>query len=126
VELGGSRHRSTYSRNCCGDVDTMRVNRGKEGTMSTTISAPPRLGGRNLARETFGGISREIAQQELMIDFAGLSAVSPSFIDELIKIVIEEGHAKRLVLRNLPDDRARANAVRSATARDVRDRVAIS
>jgi hypothetical protein len=85
----------------------------------TAISTPERVGGRDqarlLAEELFAapGVS-------ITVDFSHSDVVTPSFIDELVKVLLEERRVGSLTLKGL-GERERRLATRSAGVRSLSD-----
>ena len=89
----------------------------------TVISTPPRVGGRGRAQELLSDLPSDVA--EVTINFSDTEAVTPSFVDEVVRLVLVERNASLLILSGLPK-RARELALRSAGSRSVTDRLKVS
>jgi len=91
---------------------------------TATLSAPQRAATRDYVREWLDaelppGVLRETV---VSVDCSSLRSVSPSFVDELIKVVLLEREALTLRLVN-PDERAQRRASLAADNRNLRDRL---
>jgi hypothetical protein len=88
----------------------------------TVLSAPPRLGGREQARRLAAELPDDIARLDVQIDHVHVRAVTPSFVDELVKVLLVERSARRLTLLNASDD-VRRYASHSAMAHGVQNKL---
>ena len=89
------------------------------------LSVPERLGTRDQVRDWLSGVPQDLSAAIVQVDCAALAVGTPSFVDELIKIVITERHAAELHLVNA-SERTQVNALRSAGNRRVADRVQVT
>jgi hypothetical protein len=83
---------------------------------------PERLGSREQARELLASLPKELGGVEIIVDFESARSTRPSFVDEVVKIVLVERRANRLVLSQAPPTTC-AFAERSALSRSVIDRL---
>lgn len=93
--------------------------------MVSTLKSPPLVGGRELAREFASDLPADLTADDVIIDCANLEASAPSFVDELVKIVLVERNARRLSFEDAPE-RTASYALRSAENRDVADRLEVT
>lgn len=92
--------------------------------MNAVLTPPPLVGSRELAREFVAQLPDDLSNAEVTVDCAHVEASAPSFVDELVKIVLVEREARRLVLQAVPERTARY-ATRSALNRAVSDRLTV-
>jgi hypothetical protein len=90
---------------------------------SATLTAPPRSGSRELAQSLLAHLGNRLHDAIVAVDCSDVVVATPSFVDELVKLVLQEGGAHQLVLLHA-SDRTRVHAVRSAESRQVVDRLA--
>ncbi len=81
---------------------------------SQTIETPSRAGSRDQARALLEALPQDLSASEL--------ASAPSFVDELVKIILVQRKAACLVLSQAPE-RTREYAERSAKNRGVASRL---
>ena len=94
--------------------------------MSTeTIEAPSRVGSREEARALLESLPRDLSSSEVLVDCSQIQASAPSFVDELVKILLVERNAARLHLSKAPA-RTQHYAERSARNRGVASRLLIA
>jgi hypothetical protein len=87
-----------------------------------SINAPERLGGRGQAREFVSGLPDDLTGETVVVSFAATKAARPSYIDELIRVILEERGADRLMLSGLPSW-AKETANRSGVFRGLLERL---
>ncbi len=93
--------------------------------MTMTKSAPSHAGSRSQARELLGSYPlQDAAPGIVLVDCSELVVATPSFLDELIRIVLVEGEALGLLLDNA-SERTKENAERCARNRGVEDRLQV-
>jgi hypothetical protein len=68
-----------------------------------TLTAPELVSSRDQARKLTADLPADLSDVALVVDCSALQASTPSFVDELIKAVLVERMATRLVLRSAPD-----------------------
>ena len=89
------------------------------------VMVPPRSGSREQARELVRDLPEDLRDSEVVVDCGGVFVATPSFIDEVVKIVLVEREATLLRLLNAPE-RTASYALRAADARDVAQRLDVS
>jgi hypothetical protein len=93
----------------------------------TTVSleAPQNVGTRDLVRAwVSSAVPDHLSGSVVVVNCAGLSTPTPSFLDELLKILVVERGASRLTITNA-SERARVFAARSSENRHIQDRIEI-
>jgi hypothetical protein len=98
--------------------------------MSETLQAtlPERVGGREEAREFLKGVFKyrtSLSGYEITILGEALKTSGASYIDELVKKILVEFNASRLVFEDAPNQAAR-DALLSAKRRGVADRLVVN
>lgn len=88
----------------------------------TTLRPPALVSSRPLAREFTAELADDLNSGTVVVDCADIEASAPSFVDELVKIILVERGAKELRMVNVPS-RTAAYANRSAQRRNVSDRL---
>jgi hypothetical protein len=68
-----------------------------------TLTAPELVSSRDQARELTADLPAELSDVAVMLDCSALQASTPSFVDELVKAVLVERAAARLVLQSAPE-----------------------
>jgi hypothetical protein len=89
-----------------------------------TLTAPELVSSRNQARELTAGLPADLSEVAVVLDCSALQASTPSFVDELIKAVLVEREAARLVLQSAPErtvELARRAAVNHGVAERLQD-----
>lgn len=86
--------------------------------MVRTLKSPALVSSRPLARELADQLPSVLAGEEVVVDFSEAQATAPSFVDELVKIVLVERSAATLRMVHVPE-RTAAYARRSAERRSV-------
>lgn len=73
--------------------------------MTTTLEAPPRMGGRELPRELFeaSGLPEDLSDNSLVIEFEARTLYTISFIDELVFEALVHRKCEQLTLRGLSE-----------------------
>jgi hypothetical protein len=69
----------------------------------STLTAPKLVSSRDQARELTAGLAAELSDTVVMVDCTALQASTPSFVDELVKVVLVDRHADRLIIKGAPD-----------------------
>lgn len=89
------------------------------------LQTPEHAGSREHARNLLSGLPQDLSGQVVVLDCGPLLVATPSFFDEIVKLVLEAGRAACLeVVR--PSRRARELIERAGTNRQVSDRVKIA
>jgi hypothetical protein len=83
-----------------------------------TIATPRRVGSREQARSLFSALPVDLSESEIHIDCSLVEASAPSFVDEMVKILLVEREAAQVRLLSAPQ-RTREYAERSARNRGV-------
>ena len=83
-----------------------------------TIATPSRVGSREQARSLFATLPTDLSESEIHIDCSQVEASAPSFLDEMVKILLVEREAAQVRLLGAPP-RTREYAERSARNRGV-------
>jgi len=92
---------------------------------SVSLIAPASVGTRDLVRKWLEQeLDKSLEGDHLSIDCVDLRSATPSFVDEILKVVLVERHAARLSFVNAPE-RAELHVERSAANRSVVDRVEV-
>jgi hypothetical protein len=89
------------------------------------LTLPERAGSRSEAQDLLRGLSRDLSGVKVRLDGSHLGAGSSSYMDELVKEVLEVRHAARLVLEDVTE-RAAGFARSSAARRRVADRLLLT
>jgi hypothetical protein len=90
---------------------------------AVSLKTPQNVGTRDLVREWLvRDAPAELAGRIVEVDCSPLRAPTPSFLDEMLKILVIERGAARVELRRA-SDRARALAARSAQNRRISGRI---
>ncbi len=89
---------------------------------SQTIETPSRAGSRDQARALLEALPQDLSASEVLVDGSSVLASAPSFVDELVKIILVQRKAACLVLSQAPE-RTREYAERSAKNRGVASRL---
>jgi hypothetical protein len=87
-----------------------------------TLTAPELVSSRDQARELTADLPADLSDVAVVLDCSALQASTPSFVDELVKAVLVERVAARLVLQSAPD-RTVELARRAATNHGVAERL---
>jgi hypothetical protein len=90
----------------------------------STLTAPKLVSSRDQARELTASLASDLADAVVMVDCSALQASTPSFVDELVKAVLVDRNADRLILKGAPE-RTVELARRAAGHRGVADRLEI-
>jgi hypothetical protein len=88
------------------------------------VMLPRLVGSRESADQLLGSLPRGTPYARLVLNCRELLAASPSFADEVVKLVLVEGRASELVVLGASDEFAEY-IKQSAEARDVFSQVAI-
>lgn len=91
---------------------------------AASISVPHLVTSRRQAQEMLAGIPDDLHDCEVILDCSGVQASPPSFVDEVVKIVLVDRKALRLRLRSVPE-RAATYAEQAAQRRGVVDRLEV-
>jgi hypothetical protein len=94
-----------------------------EGIAMGTITVPPLVGSRNQARKLLTNLP-ELYRGGLIIECGQMSLGTPSFIDEIVKIVLIERECEWLRLVD-PPQTTLSFAIESAESLGVRERLQI-
>ncbi len=86
---------------------------------------PQHAGSRQQARELIAGLPQPLAGKRVAVDFGPLLVPTPSYCDEIVKLALETGGAKRLEVLNA-SPRARQLIERSAQNRGVSGRLRLA
>jgi transposase len=93
--------------------------------MALVMPTPSHAGSRSQAREMFSGHRfQEAPLGIVLVDCSRQIVGTPSFLDELIRIVLVDGEALGLLLDNA-SERIKTNAERCARNRGVQDRLQV-
>jgi hypothetical protein len=91
----------------------------------STLTAPKLVSSRDQARELTASLADDLSGAMVMVDCSALRASTPSFVDELVKAVLVDRNADRLVIKGAPE-RTVELARRAAQNREVLDRLETS
>ena len=113
-----------YDCRCSGALPARQVTRGRSEARSTmsTLIAPKLVSSRDQARELTAGLADDLSDTVVLVDCSALQASTPSFVDELVKAVLVDRQADRLVIKGAPE-RTVELARRAAQNRGVADRL---
>ena len=90
---------------------------------AVSLRTPQNVGTRDMVREWLGREApAELSGRTVQVDCSPLRAPTPSFLDEMLKILVLERCATRVELRHA-SDRAKALATRSAQNRRIVERI---
>jgi hypothetical protein len=84
----------------------------------TTLSLPQFVSSRPMARDVAAAVPVNLMGEHVIVDFAGVTAAAPSFVDELIREILVVRSAACLELSGIAE-RTAAYARRSAAAHRV-------
>ena len=91
-----------------------------------SFTTPANVGTRDLVRAWLDAIiPPDVKDTVIEVDCTPLKSPTPSFFDELLRILIVERSAKAVTLTNV-NQRAQSLAIRSAKNRHIEDRLAIA
>ena len=92
-----------------------------------TLTAPSRIGGRELPRELFesGGLSDDLAGASLTVRFEPRTVYTISFVDELVLEALVHRGCERLILQGLSEPLERV-AREAAEDHGVSERLVVS
>jgi regulator of RNase E activity RraA len=93
--------------------------------MIVRITTPERAGDRDQAREIVSALAADLSGNVVVLDCGALVVGTPSFLDEILKQVLVERGANALEVHGA-SRRAQEHLERSATNRDVQDRLAFA
>jgi hypothetical protein len=88
----------------------------------STLVAPKLVSSRDQARELTAGLADDRSDTVVLVDCSALQASTPSFVDELVKAVLVDRQADRLIIKGAPE-RTVELARRAAQNRGVADRL---
>ena len=88
----------------------------------STLIAPKLVSSRDQARELTAGLADDLSDTVVLVDCSALQASTPSFVDELVKAVLVDRQADRLIIKGAPE-RTVELARRAAQNRGVADRL---
>jgi len=83
-----------------------------------------RTSSRRTARDLLASLPADLSQHTVRVDFAGHVSAPPSFLDELVRVVLVERQAARLDFVDVPA-RLSVRLEDSARRREVSDRISI-
>ena len=89
------------------------------------VNTPDHAGSRDQAQELVRPLADDLTGQSVIVDCSNLVVGTPSFMDEIVKQILEQRHAETLQL-NGGTPRARELLERSAENRGVRDRLRVA
>lgn len=89
------------------------------------IETPDHAGSRDQAQNLARPLADDLAGQSVLLDCSKLVVGTPSFLDEIVKLILEQRNAETLAVSDAPE-RARALLERSAENRGVRDRLRVA
>jgi len=92
--------------------------------MTATLLAPPLVSSRRQAQELLFGVPEDLRGAVIELVCSDLQSAAPSFLDELVRTVLVERHADRLVLTGARE-RTRTLATRAAVAHAVAERLSV-
>lgn len=92
--------------------------------MVTMLKSPALLGSRERAREFLAELPNDLTSIKLIINCQDTEASAPSFVDEVVKIVLVERKAEFLTFEEVPE-RTASYALRSADRRGVSSRLEV-
>jgi len=90
-----------------------------------SLETPEHAGSREQAIDLASALADDLTGQIVVLDFSGIVVSTPSFLDELIKQILERRHASALNVVGATD-RARHLLIRAATNREVLDRLDVA
>jgi hypothetical protein len=90
----------------------------------STLIAPKLVSSRDQARELTAGLADDVSDTAVLVDCSALQASTPSFVDELVKAVLVDRQADRLIIKGAPE-RTVELARRAAENRGVADRLEV-
>ena len=90
-----------------------------------TLQAPERSSSRRQAQELLRGLPADLTSAIVVLNCAHMSAAAPSFVDELVKDILEIRGARELRVLDA-SDRLRSHFGRSALLRQVVDRLVLT
>jgi hypothetical protein len=89
------------------------------------IETPDHAGSRDQAQELARPLGADLSGQTVTIDCSNVIVATPSFLDEIVKQVLEQRNADALEISGGPD-RAKELLMRSAENRGVRARLRLA
>ncbi len=89
------------------------------------VKTPEHAGSRDQAQDLLRALADDLTGQGVIVDCSNLVVGTPSFMDEIVKEILERRHADTLQMSGGPS-RARELLERSAKNRGVRDRIRIA
>ncbi len=92
--------------------------------MVKTLKTPEWVGSRGAARELLSSLPADLRDGQVHVGCADLIASSPSFVDELVREVLEQRNARKLKLHNVPPEVAHW-ANEAAERRGVGERIMV-
>ena len=90
----------------------------------TRIETPEHAGSRDQARSLIQPVGGELSGKTVSLDCSRMIIGTPSFLDELVKQILELGEAEALEVNDAPE-RARELIERAADNRGVGDRLRV-
>lgn len=92
--------------------------------MTTSLRAPMHSGSREQAQDLLARLPADLSGVTVVMDFRDVAVSSPSFLDEVVKVVLAARNADEFRALQMPD-RARTLLLRAAANRGVEDRVRV-
>ena len=89
------------------------------------VKMPDHAGSRDQAKDLLSPLPSDLTGTTVALDCSAVVVSTPSFMDEIVKQVLEQRHAKTLEVSSGPQ-RARELLKRSAENRGVLDRLQVS
>jgi pyrrolidone-carboxylate peptidase len=89
------------------------------------IETPDHAGSRDQAQDLARPLDDDLTGQTVMIDCSNVLVATPSFLDEIVKQILEQRNAATLEVAGAPG-RAQALLERAAENRGVRDRLRVA
>jgi hypothetical protein len=90
----------------------------------STLIAPKLVSSRDQARELTASLPADLSGTPVLVDCSALQASTPSFVDELVKVVLVDRGGSQLVIKGAPERTAEL-VRRAAQNRGVADRLEI-
>ena len=69
----------------------------------SNLIAPKLVSSRDQARELTAGLADDLSDTVVLVDCSSLQASTPSFVDELVKAVLVDRQAARLIIKGAPE-----------------------
>jgi len=91
----------------------------------TKLEVPEHAGSRDQAKELLARLPGDLSGRTIVLDCSRLAVSTPSFLDEVVKILLLDRRAKRLDLIEA-NERTELHVQRSAQNRGVAQRVTVA